>query len=84
MNQKGTTKDESFLLKLCQMATAMGDPYQEVDRYAIGKAIGQNDKGIDAIVNLLAQTNFIKKGDGKAVYLTQHGMNLVEHLRTER
>ena len=78
MNQKATTKDELFLVKLHQLALKKGDPFAEVDRYAVGKAIGQNDRGIDTIVNTLAQTNFIKKGEGSAVYLTPHGLKFLE------
>lgn len=80
MSKKATTKDELFLLKLYEMANQLGDPHEEVDRYAIGRAIGQNDKGIDTISRLLAQANFIKKGEGNAVYLTQNGISLVHRL----
>ena len=83
MNQKSTTKDESFLIKLHEMATAKGSFDVEIDRYAIGKAIGQNDKGIDTIINLLAQANFVKKGEGKNLSLTSHGCKLVEALLEE-
>ena len=79
MNKKATTKDELFLLKLYELA---GEG--EIDRYTIGRAIGQNDKGIDTIVNLLAQANFIKKGSDNAVFLTPHGMRLALQLRGER
>ena len=84
MNKKSTTKDELFLLKLYEMASALGSPEEEIDRYAIGRAIGQNDKGIDTIVKHLAQANFIKKGDANGLYLTPHGLRLVEHIRGER
>jgi hypothetical protein len=80
MSRKATTKDELFLLKLYHMANRLGSPTEPVDRYAIGQAIGQNDRGIDTIVRLLAQANFIKKEDDRAVYLTSHGLKLVEHL----
>lgn len=82
--KKGTTKDESFLIKLHEMSIARGGIDEEVDRYAIGKAIGQNDRGIDNIVNLLAQANFIKKKDDKSVYLTENGLRLVNTLLEER
>jgi predicted transcriptional regulator len=84
MNKKSTTKDELFLLKLYDMALALGSPEEEIDRYAIGRAIGQNDHGIDTIIKHLAQANFIKKTSGNSVYLTPHGIKLVEHLREER
>lgn len=81
MGQKATTKDELFLLKLFQMATASGDVFTEIDRYAVGKAIGQNDRGIDNIVRHLAQANFVKKGDESAIYLTEQGMRLINTLK---
>lgn len=83
MSKKATTKDELFLVKLYHMATLLGGPHEEVDRYAVGRAIGQNDKGIDTISRLLAQANFIKKGEGTSVYLTPHGLNLVHRLLEE-
>lgn len=84
MNRKATTKDELFLLKLYEMASALGSPEEEVDRFAIGRAIGQNDKGVNAIVRHLAQANFVKKGDGDALYLTPHGLKLVLQIAKER
>jgi hypothetical protein len=80
MNKKATTKDELFLLKLYTLAAASGDVESEIDRYLIGRAIGQNNKGIDTIVKHLAQANFVKKGDGDAVYLTAHGLKLAQTL----
>lgn len=84
MNKKATTKDELFLLKLYELAVAKGGPEEEVDRYVIGKAIGQNDHGIDTIIKHLAQANFIKKCSDNSIYLTPHGLKLVEHLQSER
>lgn len=80
MNKKATTKDELFLVKLHQIASSRGDYTNPINRYEIGRAIGQNDKGIDTIVNLLAQANFVKKGDGGSVRLTSNGLELVEQL----
>ncbi len=74
------TKDESYLLKLHQMAQAKGGPEEEVDRYKVGRAIGLNDRGIDTIVRTLCQTNFVKKGEDTAIYLTQNGLVLVHQL----
>jgi hypothetical protein len=84
MNRKATTKDELFLLKLYEMATKLGGPEEEVDRYVVGRAIGQNDKGINTIVKHLAQANFVKKGEGEALFLTPHGLKLVELISQER
>lgn len=78
------TKDELFLLKLYELAVALGDPFHEVDRYFVGRAVGQNDKGIEPIVRLLAQANFIKNGEVEnGVYLTPHGLRLVMELQKE-
>jgi predicted transcriptional regulator len=82
--KKSTTKDELFLLKLYELAVKKGDPEKEVDRYAIGKAIGMQNHGIDTIIKHLAQANFIKKCSDNRVYLTPHGVSLVEHLKIER
>ncbi len=82
--KKSTTKDELFLLKLYELALKKGDPEKEIDRYAIGKAIGMQDHGIDTIIKHLAQANFIKKCSDNCVYLTPHGIGLVEFLRAER
>lgn len=76
------TRDELFLIKLYELAKALGNPEEEIDRYAVGRAIGQNNKSVDNIVRMLAQTNFIKKGEGDSIYLTRHGLNLIENLRT--
>ena len=84
MNHKATTKDELFLLKLYEMATQLGGPEEEVDRFAVGRAIGQNDKGIIVIVRHLAQANFVKKGSGDALYLTPHGLKLAMQIAKER
>jgi len=81
MTQKATTKDELFLLKLHQLALEQGDPHTEIDRFVIGRAIGQNDKGSYVIARDLAQANFVKKGEGDSVYLTPHGLRLIETLR---
>jgi hypothetical protein len=84
MNKKATTKDELFLVKLHELALLRGDFEQEIDKYAIGRAIGQNDRGINAIVVLLAKANFVKKGEENAVYLTELGRELVQTLILER
>ena len=81
MNKRATTKDELYLLKLFTLATKRGDPTAHVDRYEVGQAIGQNNKSVDNIVNLLAQTNFIKKGEGRNIYLTPHGLRSLETFR---
>lgn len=77
---KSITKDELYLVKLSQLAQKLGDPYAEVDRYAVGQAMGQNNKSVDNIVRMLAQTNFIKKGEDNAIYLTPQGERYVEVL----
>jgi hypothetical protein len=80
MSKKATTKDELFLVKLHELASKLGDVQEEIDRFVVGRAIGQNDKGANVIARDLAQANFVKKGEGDAVYLTDHGLRLVETL----
>ena len=80
MSQSATTKDERFLVTLYQMASDAGSPTHPIDRYQIGKAIGQNDKGIDTIVRLLAQANFIQQKGEREVALTPHGLQLAKRL----
>jgi hypothetical protein len=84
MNKKATTKDELFLLKLYELAVKKGGPEENIDRYYIGREIGMNQHGIDTIIKHLAQANFIKKLPDNSVYLTPHGVGLVEYLRKER
>ena len=74
------TKDELFLIKMHQMALAKGDLEAEIDRYLVGRAVGLNDRGIDTIVRTLCQTNFVKKGEDNAIYLTPNGLRLIEEL----
>jgi hypothetical protein len=80
MDQKGLTKDELYLIKLYQMASLLGDAFQEIDCYAVGQAAGYNHRSVDNIVRMLARTNFIKKGEGESIFLTPHGERLVHHL----
>ncbi len=81
MNKRPVSKDELFLLKLYELAMKYGSYGHPVDRFVIGRAIGQNDKGINTIVKHLAQANFVIKEDPKIVRLTAHGLKLVEHLK---
>ncbi len=80
MTSKKWTRDEFFLIKLYEEASKLGDETHVVDRYVVGKAIGQNDKSVDNMVRMLAQANFIKKDEGTFIYLTASGIALVKEL----
>ena len=80
MSQKRITKDELYLIKLYEEGKKLGDPFMELDRYRIGQIIGQNDKSVDNMVRMLAQTNFIKKGSGNSIYITEQGEALIQEL----
>lgn len=80
MAKKSLTRDETYLIKLAKMAEAAGNKFKEFDRYVIGQAIGQNNRSVDNIVRMLAQTNFIKKGEDNNIYLTKNGEDLVADL----
>ncbi len=84
MNQRATTKDELFLIKLYEMASAQGDEYTPFDRFVVARAIGQNDRGGNVIARDLAQANFVKKAEGDSVRLTDHGLRLVRSLLNDR
>jgi predicted transcriptional regulator len=78
--KQSLTRDESYLCKLAKMAEASGDKFQEQEIYEVGQAMGQNNRSVDNIVRMLAQTNFVKKGDEGKIYITPHGLSLVEQL----
>ena len=80
MGKKSLTRDEAFLVKLRELAEVKGDKFQEIGRYVVGQAIGQNNRSVDNIVRMLAQTNFIKKGEGDTIYLTNNGCFLISSL----
>ena len=75
------TKDERFLVKLHDLSCALGSYGEEVDRYFVGQAVGMNDRAVDNVVRILAQANFIKKGEGSNIILTAHGLTLVNSLK---
>jgi len=79
MNKCATTKDELFLVKLHELALLRGEDRASINRYLIGRAIGQNDKGVDNIIKHLAQANFIKKGNDASIYLTPQGLELIKN-----
>jgi hypothetical protein len=81
MSQRPITKDERFLVTLCELASASGEPTHEIDRYAVGREVGQHDKAVDHTVRMLMQSNFIKKGSQhNFIYLTQGGLDLIRQL----
>jgi len=83
MTDRKKSKEELFLAKLYELASASGDPAEEVDRYAVGKALGWHTKSIDHIVQILTKTNFVKKGEDKLIYLTSSGIALGEEIQSE-
>jgi hypothetical protein len=84
MVRKSLTKDEQFLLKLKEIAESKGDHTLHVCRYLVGSAISANPKSVDGMVKHLAQTNFIKRGEGTEVQLTFNGLRLVETITTTK
>ncbi len=80
MAKKSFTRDEAFLIKLAELAAILGSKFHQIDCYKVGQAIGQNNRSVDNIVRMLAQTNFIKKGEGTQIYLTPHGEKLINQL----
>ena len=83
MKHKNRTKDESYLLSLSEEAVRQGDKESSVDRYLAGERACIHPKAVDAICKLLIQANFIKKSGESGVYLTPHGIKLVDKLLLE-
>jgi hypothetical protein len=79
MSQKGHTPDERFLLKLYEIASAKGDPFQKIESTVVAKAICYKETAVKNIINMLAQTNFIKKIGDSAVCLTKNGYDFVHN-----
>lgn len=71
------TRDEVFLCRLAKIAKEKGNQFCHIDSYEVGRAIGQNNKSVDNIVRMLAQTNFVKKGEETMIYITSQGLELV-------
>lgn len=78
------TKEETFLMKLYTLSMKEGNPYEAIDRYVIGNALGYGFRGVDTIVRILTQTNFIKKGEGDKVFVTDHGLKLISILQGKK
>lgn len=83
MSRHNRTKDENYMLSLYEEAEKSGDVETAINRYHVGKAAHISEKAVDAICKLLIQANFIKKSGEDEVYLTPHGIKLVERLRLE-
>lgn len=77
---KSHTKDEKYLVSLYETALVTGDPYSECEMYMIGNLHSLNERAVNNIVKLLAQTNFIQKQEGTMITLTPHGKKLVDAL----
>lgn len=80
MSHQSYTRDESFMIALYEEALKIGDAEHPRHRYEVGKKANLNPKGVDAICKLLVQANFIIKADEYEVYLTPHGIKLVQKL----
>jgi predicted transcriptional regulator len=84
MTDKARTKEEIYILKIDEMARASGDPFQILDRYAIGSAVGFSYRVVNAICNTLLQANFLKKTSDASICLTVRGIELAQRLKEEK
>lgn len=80
MNQKATTPDERFLVKLYLTAAQDGDPHKLLDYRGIARSLGQKETAMKNIVKHLAQANLLKKIDDTTVHLTERGCSLALEL----
>lgn len=83
MSKNNRTKDENYMISLYEEAEKAGNLEGPINRYQAGKAANISEKGVNTICKLLIQANFIKKASEDDVYLTPHGIQLVEKLRLE-
>lgn len=84
MSRNNRTKDENYILSLHEEAVASGDPQGSIDRYKAGDRAHLYPKAADTICKLLVQANFIKKDGEVNVYLTPHGLKLIERLKMDK
>lgn len=77
------TKDEQFIICAFEAGSKAGDVYMIQNRYEVGRRAGITEKGVNAICNLLARANFIKKVGEVDMYLTENGENLALQLLDE-
>ena len=81
MSRNNRTKDENFILSLCEEAEKTGNPESPINRYCAGDRANLHPKAVDTICKLLVQANFIKKFSETEIYLTPHGLKLVTQIR---
>ncbi len=76
MGKKALTRDELFLVKLYIASNENNDEDFEYDVNEIASRAGITPKSAENVVNMLAQTNFIKKLPEGRVCITSHGEKL--------
>jgi predicted transcriptional regulator len=81
---KARTKDEKFMLAIYEEALKMESMETPFSRYDIGQKIGLHPRGVDTICTLLLQANFLKKENKEDVFITEHGIRLVETLLSDK
>jgi predicted transcriptional regulator len=83
MAKKARTQDEKLILSLYDFAAKSGDLFAPFNKYDVGKLAGLQPKGVDTILKLLVQANFVKKSGESDIYLTQNGERLALQLLDE-
>lgn len=78
MTERKKSKEELFLKKLYELAKATGDPENEIDRYEVGKLVGEHEKGTDNTVQMLVKNGFLKRAEEPFIYLTPGGVYFVK------
>ena len=76
MTERKKSKEERFIIKAFEFAS--GNPDSELDRYVVGRAIGEHDKSIDNVVQLLTKNGLIRKGEDQFISLTAAGIHFVK------
>lgn len=78
MSQRKKSKEELFLQKLYELVAARGNLEQEIDRYEVGRLIGENTRSTDHTVQMLTKNGLIKKKEDPFIQLTPFGISFIQ------
>lgn len=77
---KSKTKEERYILAVYHALKREGDMDASLDPLSVGRSIGLQDKGIQTIIKVLFQANFLKKNKDGTVRLARGGLELCNRL----
>lgn len=72
------TKEEKFIIKLFEKASALGDPKYPVEAATVIE--GLHPKQLKTIIQVLAAANFVRREENARLSLTDNGLRLANDL----